>query len=230
MVRIDSGPLSATDSFRDVCKDRWRQLVIKKRHFIATTIEYDCRCLLEFVDEAAIAWEFLGYNSPEDMIRKGYELEPQEIELAVAWLKLNSPDEPVGIATIQTKIAEAKAKPLAEKAGAPEGNRNAKRDDENNVDNINIERPSGTSAEYLLRRLARDNPEILDELEAGKIKSVRQAAIAAGIVKVKNADEKAVEAVRKAENVTVVAKALWDRCDSQERAMVRLVWENLEQE
>lgn len=223
MVRIDSGPLSATDSFRDVCKDRWRQLVIKKRHFIATTIEYDCRCLLEFVDEAAIAWEFLGYSSPEDMIRKGYELEPQEIELAVAWLKLNSPDEPVGIATIHTKIAEAKAKPLAEHR------RPTKEEQTDKVDNVKFTQ-GGNQSEYLLRRLARDNPEILDELEAGKIKSVRQAAIAAGIVKVKNADEKAVEAVRKAENVTVVAKALWDRCDSQERAMVRLVWENLEQE
>ena len=70
----------------------------------------------------------------------------------------------------------------------------------------------------------------LDTEKLWRLRIESQAAIAAGIVKVKNADEKAVEAVRKAENVTVVAKALWDRCDSQERAMVRLVWENLEQE
>ena len=44
----------------------------------------------------------------------------------------------------------------------------------------------GTSAEYLLRRLKRDAPEVADDYIEGKYKSVRAAAIAAGIIKVQS--------------------------------------------
>ena len=56
------------------------------------------------------------------------------------------------------------------------------------VDNINVfnDAKGGTSAEYLLRRLKRDAPEIADDYIEGKFKSVRAAAIAAGIVKVQS--------------------------------------------
>jgi hypothetical protein len=53
------------------------------------------------------------------------------------------------------------------------------------VDNINmtVER-GGTGSAYLLRRLARLGDDWIDRYEAGEFTSVRQAAIAAGIVKV----------------------------------------------
>jgi hypothetical protein len=41
-----------------------------------------------------------------------------------------------------------------------------------------------TGADYLTARIARDHPDILKRMKAGEFKSVRQAAIAAGIVKV----------------------------------------------
>lgn len=51
-----------------------------------------------------------------------------------------------------------------------------------NVDNINISGSAGTSPAYLAARLRRDHPDaVFDESVRG---SVRQAAIAAGIVKV----------------------------------------------
>lgn len=50
------------------------------------------------------------------------------------------------------------------------------------VDNIKSAE-GGTSQSYLLRRLKRDAPELLEQLETGAIKSVRAAAIEAGIVK-----------------------------------------------
>lgn len=40
----------------------------------------------------------------------------------------------------------------------------------------------GTRAEYLTARIARDRPDILEQMKAGAFRSVRQAAIAAGIV------------------------------------------------
>ncbi len=41
----------------------------------------------------------------------------------------------------------------------------------------------GTGSAYLLRRLARDHPDILEQYERSEFRSVRAAAIAAGIVK-----------------------------------------------
>lgn len=53
-------------------------------------------------------------------------------------------------------------------------------------DDIIISRPTGlgTSAAYLTARLKRDHDDIFQRLAAGEFASVRQAAIAAGIVKV----------------------------------------------
>lgn len=41
----------------------------------------------------------------------------------------------------------------------------------------------GTAAEYLVRRLKRDHPDLAEKLARGEFKSARAAAIAAGIVK-----------------------------------------------
>lgn len=50
-------------------------------------------------------------------------------------------------------------------------------------DNYNLERPRGTSADYLCSVIARDRPDILERMIIGEFRSVRQAAIAAGIKK-----------------------------------------------
>jgi hypothetical protein len=62
-----------------------------------------------------------------------------------------------------------------------------------------VETPSGgNGSAYLLRRLARLGDEWVDRYEAGEFKSVRQAAIAAGIVKVPNVIDKLRAAWKKA--------------------------------
>jgi len=53
-----------------------------------------------------------------------------------------------------------------------------------NLSNRKNIQTGGTGAEYLLRRLARLGGDWIDRYEAGEFGSVRQAAIAAGIVKV----------------------------------------------
>jgi hypothetical protein len=47
----------------------------------------------------------------------------------------------------------------------------------------NNELKQGTGSAYLLRRIAREKPRILARYEAGEFKSVRAAAVAAGIIK-----------------------------------------------
>lgn len=95
--------------------------------------------------------------------------------------------------SVGTVMARAKeAKPLA-KPGAPTGNQNAVREraekaepmsGKNNIGNAKVVSVSsgGRTADYLTARIARDRPDVLDRMKAGEFRSVRAAAIEAGIV------------------------------------------------
>ena len=78
------------------------------------------------------------------------------------------------------KVAEVQALHL--KAGAPEGNQNAtKNNDSNRI--IESQHPrGGTNRAYLLARIKRDTPEIFAKYELGEYPSVRAAAKAAGCI------------------------------------------------
>lgn len=61
------------------------------------------------------------------------------------------------------------------------GDRRSEEARRDQVDNINLK--GGTQAAYLKARLRRDHPEIAEELEQGKHRSARAAAIEAGIIR-----------------------------------------------
>ncbi len=63
------------------------------------------------------------------------------------------------------------------------------------------------SNEYWLGRLARDRPDILEEMKQGKFESVKSAVIAAGWLKTPTV----VEKMRK----------LWDKATAEEQAAIR---------
>lgn len=177
-VKIDSGLPVATDRPDYWPKEKWFALMQEKRTFLKYNILTDCRCLLEFIEDAKLMWDTLGYESAEDMIRNGYELDPAEVDLAISWLKIKAPDEAVAY-----EQAVKEGRKLRDKPGAPKGNKNACK---NNPDDVMIDsgkKEYGNSAEYLKARLERDAPDVAEDLAAGKFTSVRQAAIAAGIVK-----------------------------------------------
>jgi hypothetical protein len=191
-VRIDSGIPAAWQRPCDIPKDKWFFLMQEKRSFIQTNIPYDCRCLLEFVQDANEMWEELGFKSAQDMISNGYYLDPVEVDLAYEWLSIQNPETAVNFET-----AVKGGRKLRDRPGAPEGNKNACK---NNPDNIRIESSNkeyGTSADYLLARIERDTPEILEKYKQGEFPSVRQAAIAAGIVKVPTAFERILKLLPK---------------------------------
>lgn len=75
-----------------------------------------------------------------------------------------------------TELMVALAQPLA--AHGEIGNGRA---DESRADNVRST-DFGNSQSYLLRRLARDAPKILEKVKTGEIKSARAAAIEAGII------------------------------------------------
>ena len=207
-VSIDSGPVDPTDSFASTPRNRWRLLVSEKRDFLSTRLNYDCRCLVEFCQEANAVWQELGYDSAADMVRNGYELDPQEIEIAVAWLKINEPDSAIGIGDIKAKVASAKA--TKEK-------HQGKRNDLTSINPIEV-KPNSNGA--VLRRLARDCPEMLDKIEAGEL-SVNAAAIAAGIRKKPTQAEICVKAFRKAENRMEALRLITSELEPHEAAVVR---------
>ena len=108
------------------------------------------------------------------MIREGYELDPTQIEMAVAWLKHNEPRVAIGLDDISKKVANAKHDAEVVKQGT--------RTDKQPLSNRKKLQGGGTGADYTLRRLARDAPNLLDKIESGEL-SVNAAAIRAGIRK-----------------------------------------------
>jgi hypothetical protein len=85
---------------------------------------------------------------------------------------------------IETIISEAKNPQTIALKVTPlaESRRPTKEEQANKVDVVNLIK-GGNSAEYLTRRIARDYPDIADEMKAGKYPSVRAAAKAAGLLK-----------------------------------------------
>ena len=98
-VRIDSGTPAAWQRPCDIPKDKWFFLMEEKRSFIQTNIPYDCRCLLEFVQDANEMWKELGFKSAQDTISNGYYLDPVEVDLAYEWLLIQSPETAVDYKT-----------------------------------------------------------------------------------------------------------------------------------
>jgi hypothetical protein len=72
------------------------------------------------------------------------------------------------------------------------------------VDNVKLNK-GGNSAEYLAGLIKRDHPDIQAAVERGEYRSIRAAAIAAGIVKVKSPLDHLLH--------------WWARCGEQERAL-----------
>jgi hypothetical protein len=75
--------------------------------------------------------------------------------------------------SVEALAFRAEEEPLAEHR------RPKKEEDKGN----NITFMRGTSPDYLSRRIARDRPDILERMKAGEFRSVRAAALEAGIVK-----------------------------------------------
>ena len=92
----------------------------------------------------------------------GLGYEPEEIEEII----------------VERKSAEAQAQ-NAKDLGKSGDNQHTER----GCDNITSYSKRGTQASYLTSRIKRDHPEILERMKAGEFKSVRQAALAARIIK-----------------------------------------------
>ena len=127
------------------------------------------------------AHQVLGKVSFELLCREEFGFDPHQIEAIKKARKT---------ARLGSVIEQARAQPLPNHGGARK-----------QVDNINLNQ-GGTSIEYISRRLARDQPELLEAVERGEL-SPRQAGIKAGFIKVAP--------------ILQQLKKLWDKASPEEQ-------------
>lgn len=133
------------------------------------------------------AWKVLGFESLGRLCRNELQLDEKAVEL----LRAAKPGVKLR-AVLEAKVA----KPLAKHGEIGNGRSRGA---------VSTSKRGSTSAEYLAARIARDRPDVLKRMKAGEFKSVRDAAIEAGIVKkatrldsLKSSWNKATPAERKA--------------------------------
>lgn len=171
-VKVNRGMPRPEAPAASVPKDQWSDLVIVRRLWAQSELSFDCRMLkLVAADAPAMAKE-LGYETEEAFLKEGLQLDPGLVSRVVGWLEQQQPTKAVPLALAD---AATRAQPLAQHR------RPTTKEQEVKGDNITFNE-RGTSQAYLLRRLARDAPEILDRVKAGEFKSARAAAIEAGII------------------------------------------------
>lgn len=166
MARIDSGPLEADMPASLVPRESWKELLRLRMWFVKVKLPYDCRNLVQFVDEAGEMYEALGFKNSKDLIQRGLELSPKEIKHALAWLRITKPEHPVSLkdATILGKHGGDRKSKNVMKQG----------------NNVTLVR--GNHAAYGLARLDRDRPDLAAKVRTGKL-SVHAASIEAGFRK-----------------------------------------------
>lgn len=204
-VTIHRG-ISASDSAESVPKEKWSELVEMRRVMSRRIIQNDCRLILKYIGDAEpLGW--LGYGSFDAYLRDGLQLDPQVVSWAVSGLEVIGADVPVPLARAVEVGREravnlaSTAQPMPEPKPPPKhaGPGRGKRVENGGVVNTGVSDERGTTnADYLTRRIARDAPAVLDRMKAGEFKSVRAAAIEAGVVNpLKQLEQGAIRAVRK---------------------------------
>lgn len=196
-VSINTGMPGPEESALRLPKERWKLLAMARRRWAEVDLPSDCRLLQTVVDEAPLLAEEMGFASGEDFLTDYLSLDMNLVRGVVGWLEQEQPSNAV---PLQMAIQHARVQPLARHGEIGNG-----RADESRVavrHSKPVSRLSSESQERLLRRLARDQPELLDQIGADKpYRSARAAAIAAGIVK-------PIPSVRLVDNPQKVAAAI----------------------
>jgi hypothetical protein len=222
-LRIDSGQLPTARGRTD----RELMEVVRQWQSIAHgRFPDDCSKLLQIIEETdeLRLWEKniggFTFKSRNEFLQQkvliNFDLTEANVVKIVESLKRGD------VASAQDVFSYARANPLqsADQEEAPRNPNgiNQHKKEERSVDNVN--RPKGgNDTTYTLRRLARDNPELLDKIEAGEL-TVNQAAIQAGIRKKPTAEEQCVKAFRKSQSRLVPLKVILEALDPHELVVV----------
>lgn len=153
------------------------------KEYVFDQVEYDCRRFESNIKEWRDNKLFLHFNPTwEEFLSEHFSQTPEWVEHVIDGLKLLDTSKPVK-ASDSVAASKARAQVLAEaKPLAPHGENQHSKDSKEEFIIINSSK-KGDSPEYLAARIARDAPEVQRQMKQGEFRSVRAAAIAAGIVK-----------------------------------------------
>jgi hypothetical protein len=117
----------------------------------------------------------------------------------------------------KVQMARDNPSPPADQKEAPRNPNGRKgKESDNNV----IRLRQGNDTTYTLRRLARDNPELLDKIEAGEL-TVNAAAIQAGIRKKPTPEQQCLRGFKKSSSRLDVIRRVIDELQPHELVVVR---------
>ncbi len=154
-----------------------------RKEFNFWNLEQDCRSFAEMITTWKEKELYKHFFDTWDDFLADYINKPEDwVNNIVEGVNLLDQTQPIKAQdALEAVIAKAKSQPLAEHGG----DRSLVQKTVQQGDNVTLIQ-KGNNREYLTRRISRDHPEVLDEIGKGKkYRSVRQAAIAVGIVKEK---------------------------------------------
>ena len=159
MVTVDSG-IKETATLAEVPQSRWRELVDVRRLSLGISLAKDCRRLVEYVDDAEQMYPVLGFSSAAELIRNGLDLKPDEVELAVRWLRLRMPDYPIPYSVAIQRGEEYQKRDARDRQKQrPVGVNQYSKGVYDNKNDVHV-RPSGNSTEAVPRRLRKDRLDL----------------------------------------------------------------------
>lgn len=197
-------------------EDKQADLTISLISYVDRELTIDVERALKFVDlaERNQLWRFVGKESLAELFKRT-DLTLEAIEQYRRGVQLLRDKGYAGTITEEqarkAAVTEAKAKKDKQKRGPK-----PKRDNSTNF----VEIGSTNKNENILRRLARDQPELLDKIESGEL-TVNQAAIQAGIRKKPTPTEIIVKTFAKVEDRLETLKKIVGTLTDSEREIVK---------
>ena len=208
-IRFDITPV---DEWPD---EKRSDLTISLISYVDRELTTDVERALKFVDlaEKNELWKFVGKASLAELFERR-DLTLEAIEQYRRGVQLLRDKGYSGTITKEqarkAAVEEAKAKKDKGKAG--------RKKKETDGDSIHYDR--GTTNENILRRLARDQPELLDKIENGEL-TVNQAAIQAGIRKKPTPEYLIIKAFAKSENKLKILETLICKLTESEKLILK---------
>lgn len=180
-VSIIRPPLCG-DPAHEVPRAQWPLLLRERQRFCRDVMPSDCSLLLFFVEDGARS-DWLGFGSRASYLKDGLGLDPEMVGLALRGLKLTRPDYVIGM-------------DQAVLLGRHGGDRRSEEAVNDQGDNVTL-KERGNARSYIMARLDRDRPDLLERVVAGDL-SANAAAIEAGFKKKPTSLDVLIAAWRKA--------------------------------
>jgi len=183
-MKIDTGVPRPDLVLNQIPRERWESVAVARSLWAEIDFPHDCRLMKQVADEADLLAEELGYENGEAFIVEYLKLDLDVVHQVISFLDQEQPKEAVSPSQILRASQTAES---ALSLPGPEGFAKEGRPSKENLHNVQVSVTSqghGNNAAYLAARLKKaGRDDLLEQVKAGEIKSIRAAAIKAEIIK-----------------------------------------------